>query len=147
MHILIVFNTFRKLILNCTSLLLKNTLKSPKFQKLFSEKDWAHKVYEFLHNSRGGSRAAATSKRKKKYCYGCILIHAMFWLHTVMAAYCYGCILLWLHTDACNVLLLWLILIPFTAHLYSLTHSLDFPFFNLDLFSVQYLEQINGHVN
>ena len=142
MHILIVFNTFRKLILNCTSLLLKNTLKSPKFQKLFSEKDWAHKVYEFLYNSRGGSRAAATSNRKKKI---------LLWLHTdtcnVLAAYCYGCILLWLHTDACNVLLLWLILIPFTAHLYSLTHSLDFPFFNLDLFSVQYLEQIIGHVN
>ena len=29
---------------------------------LFSEKDWAHKVYEFLYNSRGGSRTATTSK-------------------------------------------------------------------------------------
>ena len=65
MHKPIVFNTFRKLILRCTSLLLKNTFKSPKFQKKFSERDSVHKVYEFLYNSKGGFRTPATSKTKK----------------------------------------------------------------------------------
>ena len=62
MHIFIVSNTCRKLILKCTSLLLKNSFKFQKFQK----------VYGFLYNSSGGSTTAAISKTKK----------ILLWLHT-----------------------------------------------------------------
>ena len=83
-------NTFRKLILKFISLLLKNTFKSSKIQKKFSEKDSAHKVYELLYNSRGRSRTLATSKRKK-HCYGSILIHTVFYnCCSIWFLYCFS---------------------------------------------------------
>ena len=74
MHILVVFNAFRKLILKCTSLLLKNTFKYPKFQKNFQKKIEHIKCMSFCTTADADLGLLQHLRRKK---------------NTVMAAYSY----------------------------------------------------------
>ena len=82
----------------------KEYFQISKISKKFSEKDWAHKVYEFFTTAEEDEKKkTATSMTKKT--------------------------LLWLHTHTYSVISLLLILITFTALLYGLTQYLKLCFF------------------
>ena len=95
-------NTFRKLILKCTSLLLKNTFKSPKIQKKFQKKIERIKCMSFCATSEVDLGLLQHLRQKST--------------------------LLSLHTYTYSVLFLLLILIPFTAFLHGLTQYIRLCF-------------------
>ena len=72
MDIFIVFNTFRKLILKCTSLFSKNTFKSPKFQNIFDKKIERIKCISFWTTAEVDLGLLQHLRRKK----------TLLWLHT-----------------------------------------------------------------
>ena len=111
MHILVVFNAFRKLILKCTSLLLKNTFKYPKFQKNFQKKIEHIKCMSFCTRADADLGLLQHLRRKK---------------NTVMAAYSYiQCFIIVAHFYSLYCTSVWPYAIPqallFNLNLFSVT--------------------------
>ena len=97
LHILIIF---KKLILKCTSLLLKNTFKSPKFQKNFQKKIARIKCISFC---------TTAEEDEKKHC------NIDDEINTVMAAYSYiQCYIIVAHFDYFYCTSVWSYTIPQT---------------------------------
>ena len=91
-------NTFRKLILKCTSLLLKNTFKSPKIQKKFQKKIERIKCMSFCATSEVDLGLLQHLRQKK---------------HTVKPAYLYiQCFIFVAHFDSLYCFSAW----PYAIH-------------------------------